>query len=304
MAPGKRDRKVSSAVNAVAAFSDYLRLERGCSENTIKAYVGDLSRWYGFCRAAGVDPIPPAKDKVQPFLRKLTLQGKSSATVQRHAATLRSWAHFLQLDGWTDEEVWLPPIPDKDRNLPQILNEGEVERLLAACPENSNLGLRDRALLEVAYGCGLRASEACGLQLSDIDFGRGSLRVLGKGEKERALPLIGKVRGRLKRYCDESRPALDRHGASHFFLSRSGLPLRREDFWRIIQKRGKEASIPVVRLHPHVLRHSFATHLLRRGMDLRTLQELLGHATIATTERYTHFDMELRDVYDQCHPRA
>lgn len=295
---------MSKRLTSVDDFADYLRFERGCSENTIRAYKSDLRRWFSFCEAAGAAPLPPSKEKVAPFLRKLTLQGKRSATIQRYAATLRSWAHFLQMDGWVDGELQLPPIPEKEKNLPQILNEGEVERLLASCPDDSKLGLRDRALLELAYGCGLRASEACSLRLEDVDFNRGTLRVMGKGEKERVLPLIGKVRGCLRRYCDEARPLLNRKDLRDLFLTRSGRPLRREDFWRIIQKRGKEAAIPSARLHPHVLRHSFATHLLRRGMDLRTLQELLGHSTIATTERYTHFDMELRDVYDQCHPRA
>ena len=289
-------------MKAITTFFDYLRFERGCSENTVKAYESDLRRWCAFCRASGLSPLPPSEEKVAPFLRKISLEGKSSATVQRYAATLRSWSHFLQMDGWIEQDVWLPPLPDRARKLPQILNEGEVERLLSACPDTV-LGLRDRALLELSYGCGLRAGEACSLGVNDADFHRGTLRVLGKGDKERLLPLVGQIKERLRRYIDEARSSLGGQ-SDRLFLSRSGRPLRREDFWRIIRRRGKEAAIPMVRLHPHVLRHSFATHLLRRGMDLRTLQELLGHASIATTERYTHFDLELRDVYDRCHPRA
>ncbi|QTX31232.1 tyrosine-type recombinase/integrase [Aminithiophilus ramosus] len=302
MVAGQGASPLFGTLKAVATFFDYLRFERGCSENTVKAYEGDLARWCAFCEGAGLSPLPPSEEKVAPFLRKASLEGKSSATVQRYAATLRSWSHFLQMDGWIEQDVWLPPLPDKARRLPQILNEGEVERLLSACPDTL-LGLRDRALLELSYGCGLRAGEACSLHVGDADFRRGTLRVLGKGDKERLLPLVGQIKERLRLYVGEARPGLG--GTSDvLFLSRNGRPLRREDFWRIIRRRGKEAAIPAVRLHPHVLRHSFATHLLRRGMDLRTLQELLGHASIATTERYTHFDLELRDVYDRCHPRA
>lgn len=162
---------------------------------------------------------------------------------------------------------------------------------------------RDRALIETLYGCGLRASEACGLRLPDVDFSGGFLRVTGKGDKERIVPLVGTCRSVLERFVTETRP-LFRPVGDVLFTTRSGNPMRREDVWRVVQKRGQKAGISLSRLHPHILRHSFATHLLRRGMDLRTLQELLGHASIGTTERYTHFDTELRDIYDRCHPRA
>lgn len=203
-----------------------------------------------------------------------------------------------------DEEQWLPSLPSKEQKLPQILSEGEVERLISSCRDGSLLGDRDEAIFEVIYGCGLRASEVCLLTTDDIDWHANAVRVIGKGDKERIVPLLGSIKEKLKRYVDIVRPQLNKLEESWLFLTRTGRQLHREDLWRIIRRRGKAAGIPAVRLHPHVLRHSLATHMLRRGLDLRTLQELLGHASIATTERYTHLDLELRDIYDRCHPRA
>lgn len=288
----------------IASFLDYLRLERGASENTVLAYGRDLRDWAEFCGGRGTAPFPPDAEHLALYLKEMTFRGRSKATVQRRAAAIRSCLRFLVMEGWFSGEAATVPLPDKGRRLPQILSEGEVERLLAACIGEAPRDRRDRALLEVAYGCGLRASELVTLKLRDLDFSSGRLRVFGKGEKERVVPLLGDVRKIVLDYVENGRPSLDVSARGEVFLSRSGGPLHREDVWRIIRKRGKAAGIAAVRLHPHVLRHSFGTHLLRRGMDLRTLQELLGHSSIATTERYTHFDMELRDVYDNCHPRA
>lgn len=203
-----------------------------------------------------------------------------------------------------DDTGNLPKLPSREKKLPQILTEGEVDRLLEACGDNDPVSLRDRALIEIGYGCGLRAGEIASLAMENIDTSSGFIRLSGKGGKERIVPLVGKVRSRLERYLLSGRAHFQRNPTERVFISKNGHPLRREDVWRIIQKRGKIAGIPSSRLYPHILRHSFATHLLRRGMDLRTLQELLGHSSIMTTEKYTHFDIELRDVYDKSHPRA
>jgi len=285
-------------------FRKYLRYERGCSENTVRAYGADLARWGGFCKSRKAPLLPPDADAAASFIRSLVEEGYSASTVQRHAAAIRSWAVFLVEEGIMEKGVFNCPLPEKGKPLPQVLSEGEIQRLFDASSGEGPLELRDRAILETGYGCGLRASELAGLRLRDVDFQGGLLRPLGKGGKERMVPFLGEVKNRMRMYLEKGRPHLDRDLSDHLFLSRSGKPLRREDLWRIIRKRGKMAGIPVSRLHPHILRHSFATHLLRRGMDLRTLQEILGHASIATTERYTHFDLELRDVYDRTHPRA
>jgi integrase/recombinase XerD len=179
-----------------------------------------------------------------------------------------------------------------------------VDRLFQACEGDGPLDLRDRALFGTAYGCGLRAGELCGLRIGDVDFSARVLRAFGKGEKERAIPFLGEVSEKVALYLQKGRPLLLKVPGDFLFLTRSGNPMKREDIWRTLRKRGAKAGIPAARLHPHVLRHSFATHLLRRGMDQRSLQELLGHSSIATTEKYLHFDLELRDVYDKAHPRA
>lgn len=284
-------------------FCEYLEFERGASANTVASYRADMKSWFSFAQASEFREDVPDSAGLARYLRHLASLSRSKSTLQRHAATLRTWKRFLEEEGLRPASSERLPLPSKDRKLPQILGEGEIERIIQACSGTSPMDKRDRALLETVYGCGLRASEACRIRLGDADFAAGILRVTGKGDKERIVPLVGTSRKVLQRYVCETRPAFRPKGEG-IFLTRSGKPLRREDVWRIVQKRGRQAGIPLSRLHPHVLRHSFATHLLRRGMDLRTLQELLGHASIGTTERYTHFDIELRDIYDRCHPRA
>jgi len=285
-------------------FFRHLRFERGCSENTIKAYRNDLSEWGRFCADRGRDPAIVSRETTGLFLKQLSTEKKSKSTIQRRAACLRSWVRFLVAEGYCEDTEWRITLPSREKKLPAILGEGEIERLLRSCDGNEPLDLRDRALLETAYGCGLRASETAFLRLSDMDMQRGSLVVRGKGDRERTVPFTGEAKHRVEKYLSAGRPLLSSDSSERLFLSKTGKSLRREDIWRIIRRRGRAAGIAAGRLYPHVLRHSFATHLLRRGMDLRTLQELLGHASIATTEKYTHFDMELRDVYDASHPRA
>jgi len=164
------------------------------------------------------------------------------------------------------------------------------------------------AIFEIGYGCGLRVSEICGLTILDLDFDSKLLRARGKGDKERVVPFLGEAARSVALYLETVRPLLKGDGenksGNKVFLSCSGRPLSRQDVWRAIRKRGREAGVSMSRLYPHILRHSFATHLLARGMDMRTLQEMLGHTSIVTTQVYSHFDGEMRDVYDRFHPRA
>lgn len=286
-------------------FSDYLLLERGSSGNTRKAYESDLLTWYEFCKKRGFDAMEIHADKVSRFLLEQSNKGRAKSTVQRNAATLSSFARFLVYDGEKEKMPRLDGMPGRDELLPQILSEAEIQRILNACEDGTALGMRDRAMVELAYGAGLRASELCSLRLGDLDGANGFLYARGKGDKERGVPYVGGVRKVVEDYIVNYRPCLDSGKEQWLFLSRSGRQLRRESFWQILRKRGTQAgNISKKRLHPHILRHSFATHLLRNGMDQRTLQEILGHSSIITTEKYTHFDQELRDIYDKFHPRA
>ena len=288
----------------IERFTAYLRLERGCGENTQRAYNSDMQIWLAHCEANGHDPLDMQADAISRFLLAQQGEGRKKSSVQRLGAMLRSFARFLQYDGVTDNLPRLAPLPARTKTLPQVMTEGEVQRIINACEDGTPIGKRDRAFIELAYGAGMRASELCSVRLRDLDAANGIVYVRGKGGKERTIPYIGAVRRHIGEYIAEYRPKLDKHGTEWLFLSRNGKQLHRETLWVIMRKRGLMADIPVARLHPHVLRHTFATHLLRNGMDQRTLQEILGHSSIMTTEKYTHMDMELRDYYDRFHPRA
>lgn len=292
----------------VESFLDYMRFERNASENTVRAYENDLRGWQEHCRNIG-EPLYPVKpDAMARYLKRLEAEGLSSATRMRRAAALSAFAKYLVYDGTVGPGAPLTKIPKREKTLPQVMTEGEIERLLAACDDGSPSGQRDRAMIEMLYGCGLRASEICGLKLVDVDDTGGVLYVRGKGDKERMVPFVGTVRNVIRAYVAGARATLlTASGAKDpgtLFVSDKGRTLSRGWLWGMIRARGTAAGIAEARLHPHVLRHSFATHLQRGGMDIRTLQELLGHASIATTEKYTHLDTEIRDLYDTFHPRA
>jgi len=288
----------------IGRFKDYLLFERGASPNTVNSYMSDLSAWYSFCKKHKSEADKLNADAVSRFVLELTASGKAKSTIQRNAAVLASFARFLVYDG---EEAKLPrldPLPQRDKKLPEVMTEGEVQRIINACEDGTVLGKRDRAIIELAYGTGMRASEICSVQLKDIDFGNGVIYTRGKGSKERSIPFVGVVRRVIETYIEETRPLLNKHDDCWLFFSRNGEKLARDSLWHILHRRGKIAKIASSRLHPHVLRHTFATHLLRGGMDQRTLQEMLGHSSIMTTQKYTHIDEEVRDLYDRYHPRA
>jgi integrase/recombinase XerD len=298
-------------------FLDYMAYERCASSNTIRAYKTDLLHWAAYCEEHQKPPYPVEPGTMSRYLKRLEADGMSSSTRTRRAATLSAFSKFLVYDGRLDSTIHLPPLPKREKTLPQIMSEGEIERMLNGCEDGGGssqkiaVGVRDRTMIEMAYDCGLRASELCSIKISDIDSAGGVIRVRGKGNKERIVPYVGALRGVVGRYLNASRPELlksdktgGRIGGDFLFLSSRGRPVSRRELWKIIQRRGGSVGISRRRLHPHVLRHSFATHLQRRGMDLRTLQELLGHSSIATTEKYAHLDTELRDMYDSFHPRA
>ena len=296
------------AEELIDRFCLYLVAERGRSRLTASSYASDLKQWLNFCETNEMAAFPPAFSSVSAFRRKMEEDGKERSTQQRGIAALRSWIHFVELEEAEDLDIPLPELPGKTKLEPRILNEAEIKRLLDSCQGTKPLSVRDRAIFETGYGCGLRVSEICGLAMLDLDFDSKLLRARGKGDKERVVPFLGETARSVAAYIETVRPLLrgnaENKGGNRVFLSCSGRPLSRQDVWRIVRKRGYQAGISASRLYPHILRHSFATHLLARGLDMRTLQEMLGHTSVVTTQVYAHFDGEMRDEYDRFHPRA
>jgi integrase/recombinase XerD len=294
----------------VLDFLSYLELERGLSRNTLNAYRTDLQQYGEFLAGRGIDPLAVRPAEISDFLADLaTGNGRpacSASTIHRKSACLRSFYKHLRRDELIgDDPTASLSAPRRAKKLPQVLNYAEVQKLLAAPRGSEPTTLRDRALLEVMYACGLRASETIGLETTDVDMHEGFLRARGKGSKERIVPLGRKAISAITAYLRGGRPKLvgDRHEAKLFVNFRGG-PLSRQGLYKIVQRHARSAGL-AGRMSPHTLRHSFATHLLAGGCDLRAVQEMLGHADISTTQMYTHLSGEqLKDVYFRAHPRA
>jgi integrase/recombinase XerD len=294
----------------VLDFLSYLELERGLSRNTLDAYRTDLHQYGEYLTAHHLDALAAGPADISEFLAELATgevrPACSSATVHRKAACLRSFYKQLRRDELIgDDPTAALSAPRRAKKLPQVLNYAEVQKLLAAPRGDEPTTLRDRALLEVMYACGLRASETIGLEIADVDLHEGFLRARGKGSKERLVPLGRKAIAAISAYLRGGRPKLagERHEAKLFLNFRGG-PLSRQGLYKIVQRNARTAGLSG-QMSPHTLRHSFATHLLAGGCDLRAVQEMLGHADIATTQLYTHLSGEhLKDAYFKAHPRA
>jgi integrase/recombinase XerD len=294
----------------VLDFLSYLELERGLSRNTLNAYRTDLLQYGEFLSGRKADALAARPADIAEFLAELaTGNGRpacAAATIHRKAACLRSFYKHLRREELIDEDptAALSP-PRRAKKLPQVLNYAEVQKLLAAPRGDGPAVLRDRALLEVMYACGLRASETIGLELSDVDLRNSFLRVEGKGSKERIVPLGRQAIAASNRYLRAGRPKLVGERAERkLFVNFRGGSLTRQGLYKIVQRHARAAGL-AGRMSPHTLRHSFATHLLAGGCDLRAVQEMLGHADISTTQMYTHLSGEqLKEVYFQSHPRA
>jgi integrase/recombinase XerD len=288
-------------------FRDYLALEAGHSENTVRAYRRDLRRLGEFALSRGVrSPGDITRALLRDFVYMLKDLGLSPATIRREVSAIRTYFGFLIGEGRlsVDPSDRLES-PQHGRRLPETLTVGEVNAILAAPQVEEPLAWRDRAFLELAYGAGLRVSELCGLGLTDLLPSEGLVRVFGKGGKERLVPIGRGVIGAVSTYLHTVRPSLDRgKSAGRVLLNVRGEPLSRVGAWGIVKRCARRAGI-TKRVTPHTLRHSFATHLLEGGADLRAVQEMLGHADLSTTQIYTHVDREyLRSVHKQFHPRA
>ncbi len=292
-------------------FLATLELERGLSRNTLEAYRSDLQQYGLFLGRIGHDPLIVGPAELAAFVTELATgrEGKppvAPATLQRKIACLRSFYRHLRREQLIDHDPTseLRP-PRSPSRLPKVLSRDEVGRLLAQPQGRSPAALRDRALLETMYACGLRASEAITLELSELDLEAGMLRARGKGSKERIVPIGSKAVQTLGTYLAHGRPRLVGLGEeSQVFVNLRGRGLTRQGLYKIVQGHARTAGLER-RMSPHTLRHTFATHLLAGGCDLRSLQEMLGHADIGTTQIYTHLSSErLRDVYFDSHPRA
>jgi integrase/recombinase XerD len=288
-------------------FRDFLALESGHSENTVAAYLRDLRRLAEYAVSKGVrHPGQVSRPLLRDFIYLLKDLGLSPATIRREVSAIRTYYAFLLGEGRVaaDPSERLET-PKRGRTLPGALTVQEVEALLAAPGLDEPLAWRDRALLELGYGAGLRVSELCGLGTTDLLLTENLVRVFGKGGKERLVPIGRSVIGAVSVYLRQLRPELDRgRSAGRVLLNARGAPLSRVGAWGIVKRATARAGLRK-RVTPHTLRHSFATHLLEGGADLRAVQEMLGHADLSTTQIYTHVDREyLRSVHRQFHPRG
>jgi integrase/recombinase XerD len=294
----------------VLDFLAYLEFERGLSRNTLEAYRSDLLQFGRFLEAHGSDAVTATAALVSDFLVELA-EGNgrppsSPATIHRKAACLRSFYRHLRREGLRESDPTASISgPRRGRRLPKVLNRGEVGKLLSQPKGTAPTSLRDRALLELMYACGLRASEAIGIEVADLDMEEAVLRARGKGSKERVVPVGRAAIEAVRIYLERGRPALVHQGiVAQLFVNFRGEPLTRQGLYKIVRRHAATAGL-ADRMSPHTLRHTFATHLLAGGCDLRSVQEMLGHADVATTQLYTHLSSErLKDVYFKAHPRA
>lgn len=286
----------------VQAFVDFCRVEKGLSPNSIEAYGLDLKKFAAFCKE---DKVPDAEG-VRRYLDSLYALGLSSRSIARHLTTVRNLYAFLLREGRIESDpASLIPAPRQWQKLPKYLSRDDVERIIQTPDTARATGSRDRAMLELLYASGLRISELCGVQMSDIDANLGVIRVVGKGNKQRLVPVGRAALEAIEDYTNGARGRL-LHGRSsrYLFVTARGGPLTRKAFWKALNFYGRKAGLGR-RLTPHLLRHSFATHLLEGGADLRSVQVMLGHADISTTQIYTHVvKSRLRSTVDDHHPRA
>jgi integrase/recombinase XerD len=285
-------------------FTHHLRVEQGLAGNTIESYSRDVAHYFDFLEKRNLSP--PSASQVDVMEYVTSLAGNLSVrSIARNLSALKMFYRFLVSEGKVESNptrlVGAPKLP---RRLPGVLSPEEVDRLLGQPDSSTERGTRDRAMLELLYATGLRVSELVNLKITNVNLEAGYLRTMGKGSKERMVPMGGKALEALKKYLAHSRAGfLKKRSSSHLFLGPRGTPLTRQGFWKIIKRYGLTAGIKKS-ITPHAMRHSFASHLLERGADLRSVQIMLGHADIATTQIYTHVTRErLKQVHEKHHPR-
>jgi len=290
----------------IKEFLDYLSVERGLSKNTIESYGRDLDKYISFLKSKAIESLDSVKRQdIQNFLMYLKEKGLNASSIARNLVAIKIFHRFLVSQRCIKEDVTsVLEAPKLWKTLPEVLDLSEVEALLGKPNIRDRQGQRDKAALELMYATGMRVSELVNLKLNDLNLDVGFVKCLGKGRKERIIPVGRKAKEALKKYLEKARPKFIKRGdANALFLTRLGRPMTRQSFWLMIKHYVRNARIKK-RVTPHTLRHSFATHLLQRGADLRIVQELLGHANISTTQIYTHINKErLKQIHQKYHPR-
>lgn len=293
--------------NFLEEYINHLTVERGLAKNTLVSYRTDLNGYITFCRQHGLVTMEQAgKDTIMSYLYKMQLEGRSTATISRYLAAIKSYYRFAVNEGVIKKD----PAQDLEsprpaQRLPRVLTIEEVDILLSQPPVGEPAGLRDKAMLELLYATGLRVSELVSLDITSLNLENGFVRCYGKGSKERIIPL-GEIAARyIREYLGRGRCKLEKYKKTPaLFVNHRGQRLTRQGFWKIIKKYAQKAKINTD-ITPHTLRHSFATHLLENGADIRSVQEMLGHTDISTTQIYTHLTQKrVKEVYNRTHPRA
>lgn len=293
--------------NILMDYLHYLKVERGLSENTINSYGIDLKLFLEYLRENEISSFKQVnKEVIVNYMQSEKNNNKANSSILRSVSSLRKFFQYLAQEKIIEKDpMLLIDTPKKKQHLPQVLTKEEVEKLLRSPNTGQVLGLRDRAMLELMYATGLRISEIINLKLEDLHLTMGTLQTLGKGHKERIVPVGDEAIKWVNRYLEEARPKLLKQKRSNYlFLNFHGNNLTRQGVWKNLKAEVRKAGIQK-NITPHTLRHSFATHILENGADLRIVQELLGHADISTTQIYTHLsNKQLADIYNRAHPRA
>lgn len=298
--------EVGELSDYISEFANYLSVERGLAQNTLESYERDLRQFEGFLKERSISIPDVAQTNIVDYLLHLKRKGRASSTVSRTLASIRAFYGFM----WQEKYIKTNPAsnldsPRQEKHLPKVLSVAEVERLLEMADTRTPAGQRDKAMLEVLYATGLRVSELIALDISDVDLEFGYVRCIGKGSKERIVPLGTKAIEALRQYITHGRVKLQKGVGGHkLFVNQRGRGLTRQGFWKILKKYARMAGIKG-EVTPHTIRHSFATHLLENGADLRAVQEMLGHSDISTTQVYTHVTRKrLKEVLASAHPRG
>lgn len=289
---------------AIRSFLSFCRIEKGLAANSLENYGRDLAKFEGWLGSG--ENTPESADKIRDYIDFLYGSGLSSRSIARHLTTLRNFYRFLLTENRVaSDPTALITAPRQWRSLPKVLNRSGIDSLSTTPDADAPRGIRDRAMIELVYSSGLRVSELCSLQIPDLDRDRGIVRITGKGNKQRLVPVGSEALKAVETYLNRARPAILKERASpYLFVTARGTKMTRQGFFKVLKAHGKQAGI-YKDLSPHKLRHSFATHLLEGGADLRSVQTLLGHADISTTQIYTHVaQSRLRNMLEKHHPRA